>query len=157
MVLRPCALILPVDDGSSREAARVSQDHLFEVALSAIPEALSNGLRAAGLADPGLLDVYPRDSFDKLVAAGVTGDESGVRTNMEAGIVATGGATMDTGMDDYEGRAFTSVSLRIVSLPRLFLSLSCTASLLPLLQASAHLSVWCGREVATCGVRVKTL
>ena len=31
-------------------AARVSQDHLFEVALSAIPEALSNGLRAAGLA-----------------------------------------------------------------------------------------------------------
>ena len=50
-------------------AARVSQDHLFEVALSAIPEALSSGLRAAGLADPGLLDVYPRDSFGKLVAA----------------------------------------------------------------------------------------
>ena len=33
-----------------------------------------------------LLDVYPRDSFDKLVVAGVTGDESGVRTNMEAGL-----------------------------------------------------------------------
>ena len=100
-------------------AAQVSQDHLFEVALSAIPEALSSGLRAAGLADPGLLDVFLRDSFDKLVAAGVTGDESGVLMNMEAGIVATGGTTMDTGMDDYEGRAYTSVSL-IVSPPRLF-------------------------------------
>ena len=54
-------------------------------------------------------------------AAGVTGDESGVLTNMEAGIVATGGTTMDTGMDDYEGRAYTSISLLIVSLSRLFL------------------------------------
>ena len=87
---------------------------------------------------------------------GVTGDESGVHTNMEAGIVATGGTTMDTGRDDYEGRAYTSVSLLIVSLPRLFLSLSCTASLLPLLHVSAHLSVWCGRGVATCGVLVRT-
>ena len=137
-------------------AARVSQDHLFEVALSAIPEALSSGLRAAGLADPGLLDVYPRDSFGKLVAAGVTGDESGLLTNMEAGIVATGGTTMDTGMDDYEGRAYTSISLLIVSLSRLFLSLSCAASLLPLLHASA-MSVWCGQGVATCWVPVITL
>ena len=104
-------------------AARVSQDFLFEVALSAIPEALSSGLRAAGLADPGLLDVYPRDSFGKLVVAGVTGDESSVLSNMEAGIVATGGTTMDTGMDD-EGRAYTSISLLIVSLYLVSLSVS---------------------------------
>ena len=106
--------------------------------------------------DPGLLDVYPRDSFDKLVEAGVTGDESGVHTNLEAGIVATGGTTMDTGMDDYEGRAYTSISLLIVSLFHLFLSLSCIASLLPLLHASA-MSVWCGQGVATCRVLVITL
>ena len=103
---------------------------------------------AAGLADPGLLDVYPRDSFDKLVAAGSLATRA---------VCGYGCTTMDTGMDDYEGRAHTSISLLIVSLSRLFLSLSCTASLLPLLHASAHLSVWCGRGVATCGVLVKTL
>ena len=94
----------------------------------------------------------------KLVEAGVTGDESGVHTNLEAGIVAMGGTTMDTGMDDYEGRAYTSISLLIVSLyfVSFCLFLSCFASLLPLLHASA-MSVWCGQGVATCRVIVITL
>ena len=69
-------------------AAQFSQDPLFEGALDAMPVAMSSGLRSAGLADPGLPDAYPRDSFEELVAAGVTGDESRERVDMNAGILA---------------------------------------------------------------------
>ena len=96
--------------------AQFSQDPLFEAALDAMPEALSSGLRAAGLADLGLLDACPRDSFEELVAARVTGNESGERVDMNAGLVTAGvvgpgggpgNTTVDTGMDVDEGYTYS--------------------------------------------------
>ena len=55
-------------------AASSSQDPLFEVVLCQLPEVLEAGLRAAGMADPAILESYPRDSCKELVDAGVTDD-----------------------------------------------------------------------------------
>ena len=54
-------------------AASSSQDFLFEVSLGRLSEELSGVLKAAGLADPGMLEGYRRDDSGELVAAGVTG------------------------------------------------------------------------------------
>ena len=55
-------------------AASSSQDPLFEVVLCRLPEVLGTGLRAAGMADPAILESYPCDSYKELVDAGVTDD-----------------------------------------------------------------------------------
>ena len=54
-------------------------DVLFGRALDAMPSELSLALRAAGLDDAGILDSYPRDSYDVLVAAGVAGIDMAAR------------------------------------------------------------------------------
>ena len=68
-------------------AAQFSQDRIFRAALGAMPQAFSSCLPAAG---------HPRDSFEELVAAGVT-----------AGVVGPGGGrgnmTVAMGMDVDEG------------------------------------------------------
>ena len=63
-------------------------DVFFDRALDALPSELSLALRAAGLDDAGILDSYPRDSYDVLVAAGVTGID-----------IAAGGTLTGTGDD----------------------------------------------------------
>ena len=59
-------------------------DVLFDRELDALPNELSLALRTAGLDDAGILDSYPGDSYDVLVAAGVAG------IDMAAGGVLTG-------------------------------------------------------------------
>ena len=51
-------------------AASSSQHPLFEVVLRQLPKVLGNGLRAAGMADPAILESYPCESYKELVDAG---------------------------------------------------------------------------------------
>ena len=63
--------------------------------MGRLPKELSDGLRGVGLADPGILEGYPRDDFGELVAAGVTGLGT---TGINDGGVTLAGADVDTGM-----------------------------------------------------------
>ena len=105
-------------------AASSLQDPLFEVVLCQLPEVLEAGLRAAGMADPAILESYPCDSYKELVDAGVTDD--GTRRYSGAGFTDTFTAGMDAG-----GLSLSfplSVSLSIFRPSSLFLPLCSSPS-----------------------------
>ena len=80
-------------------APMVSQgaDPLFRKVLGALPGVLLQGLKVAGLDDAGILEKYPRDSNEDLLAAGVTGASTAVNDILAAGIA--GGMVTPADMD----------------------------------------------------------
>ena len=99
-------------------------DVFFDRVLDALPGELSLALRAAGMDDAGNLDSYPRDSYDVLVAAGVTGIDTA------AGGTLTGtGDDMDVVLAASAGTSYFSIFLPPHLFPSLsFISSSCVVS-----------------------------
>ena len=87
--------LLPLTSEPRIMAASFSQDPLFEAVLCQLPEVLGTGLRAAGMADPAILESYPRDFYKELVDAGVT--EDGTRRYNGVGSTDTITGSMDAG------------------------------------------------------------
>ena len=97
------APVAPTALFSLRQRARLSAampsqstDPLFARALEAAPSELTLALRVAGLDDPGILEAYPRSSYNELVAAGVTGLGTAAGTYGICGVTGTGDTSAGT-------------------------------------------------------------
>ena len=84
--------------------------------MDALPGELSLALSAAGLDDAGILDSYPRDSYDVLVAAAVTG----IDTAADGTLTGTGD-DMDAALAASAGTSYFSIYLTVLN--SLFVSL----------------------------------
>ena len=113
-------------------------DVLFGRALDAMPSELSLALRAAGLDDAGILDSYPRDSYDVLVAAGVAGIDMAAR-----GILAGAGDDLDVVLATSAGTFYFFILLPPPLFSSLsFISSSCIISPLFALSSLSFPRVW---------------